>query len=84
METEYIIIILFNSKLEGMTYLHNNNLEFVFTDGNGFYDKYGVDVLVDFEYEEYQLNQISLQISDKNIPGSLYLDNGFIKYFKEI
>lgn len=84
METEFIIIILFNSKLEGITYLDNSEHKFVFTDGDEYYDKDGDIVDVDFEHETYTLDQISLQIGEKSLPGGLYLDNGFIKYFKEI
>lgn len=84
METEYIIIVRFNTKLDGLNYLHNNGYQFVFTDGDIFYDAYGVEVIVDFEHETHDFDKISLQVGSKDLPGSLYIDNGFIKYFKEV
>lgn len=87
MEKEYIILIKFNSKEEGLTYLSNSDVKFNFTDGNNVYDINGNTITIDGDYEIYNYTEIYIKnIKTNNIgivlPGELYLEDDLIKYIK--
>lgn len=87
MEKEYIILIKFNSKEEGLTYLSSSDVKFNFTDGNNVYDINGNVITIDGDYEIYNYSEIYIKnIKTNNIgvvlPGELYLEDDLIKYIK--
>jgi hypothetical protein len=83
-KVEYIVIIKFLTKSEGLVYLGDNNLEFSFkTKSNKFYDHLGNIVTAPDNYEEYEFGKISICDNIDPLPGELYTENGFLKYYKE-
>jgi hypothetical protein len=87
MEQEYIILIKFNSKEEGLTYLSNSDIKFNFTDGNDIYDINGNVITIDIDYKIYNYGEIYIKNIKRNnidiiLPGELYIEDDLIKYIK--
>lgn len=85
MEEKHIILIKFNSKEEGLSYLNNSNIKFNFTDGVNIFDINGNIINFNEEYqtlaiEEIFLGNIKPQVTD--LPGELFIENNLIKYIK--
>jgi hypothetical protein len=80
---EFIILIEFSSLENALLYIDVNNTRFSFSVAGETYSSDGdlIDVLDDFDI--ININDIYIDIYDNPLPGELYIENGFLKYYKE-
>jgi hypothetical protein len=84
MEIEKIIIVEFDSISNALGYLEDSGNYFSFKVGDLIYSELGEIISESSEYEVILFGEIWLNdISDNPHSGQLYIDNGFLKYYKE-
>jgi len=89
MENEHIVLVNFDTISEAVEFMNNINTPFAFMFENQTLKYVGGDSLLEIvdtpeEFELYSLGEIYLDIHEVPSPGILYIDNGFLKYYKEI
>lgn len=80
----HIIIPEFSTKEIGLKYLSDNKNYFSFFVENIVYDKDGYEIEKPSNSTIISINEIYLQINEKQSPGVLFIEGGFIKYYKSI
>lgn len=78
----YIIIPKFESKEIGLKYLSDNQKKFSFSVDDVVYDNNGIQLERPLNSTIVPIENIFLRIYDIQSPGSLYVESGFIKYYK--
>lgn len=82
---EYILIINFNSKEEALAYIQESGLSFSFSVLNvEIFNSIGELIEAPLEYNSFNVDEISLSNASDPLPGELYIEDGFLKYYKEI
>jgi protein associated with RNAse G/E len=89
MENEHITLVNFDTISEGVEFMININTPFAFMVDNQTFKYVGGDSLIEVvdtpeEFDLYNFGEIYLDIHEVPSPGVLYIDNGFLKYYKEI
>jgi hypothetical protein len=84
MVDEKIVLVEFNSVLEGLDYINNLPDKFCFYVGGETYDINGDFMETPINSEIFGVNNICINIINNTSPGQLYISDGFIKYYKEI
>jgi hypothetical protein len=84
MENEHIVLINFNNINDGVYFMSNINTPFSFMVDDVTYDYLGNIIQTPNDFDLYDLGEIYLDIHIIPSPGVLYVDNGFLKYYKEI
>ena len=85
MEKKYHIVIpKFESKEIGLKYLSDSQKYFSFSVDEIVYDMNGVVIERPSESTIISIKDIFLGIYDNSSPGVLYIESGFIKYYKII
>tara|TARA_Y100000389_G_C17430818_1_gene502485 strand:- start:263 stop:520 length:258 start_codon:yes stop_codon:yes gene_type:complete len=85
MEEKYTIIIKFNTKEEGLSYLNNSDIKFIFTDGIDIFDVNGNIINFNEPFTEIKINEIylgNIKSGLNYMPGELFLENNLIKFIK--
>lgn len=80
---EYIITPGFTTIEDGLKYLEDNNYEFSFSVNNETYNSNGVKINTPDNSEFILINNIYIDIYTNAGPGQLYVEDGFLKYYKE-
>lgn len=80
---EFIIIPEFITIEDGLKYIKDNDTKFSFSVNNETYSSDGVKIDVPINYEVININNIYIDIYDNPCPGQLYIENDFLKYYKE-
>ena len=83
MENEHIVLINFNDVNDGVAFMENINTPFSFIVNDMVYDYLGIQITTPSSYEVYNPNEIYLDIYKNPSPGVLYVDGGYLKYYKE-
>ena len=82
---EKIVIVEFNSISEALDYMKESGNSFAFKVTDDIYSDSGDIILIESEYTSVLINEIWLgDISNKSLPGVLYVEDGFLKYYKEV
>jgi hypothetical protein len=84
MENEHIVLINFDDINSGVYFMTTINTPFSFIVDNITYDYLGNVIQTPNDFDMYNLNEICLVIYDIPSPGVLYVNNGFLKYYKEV
>lgn len=84
MENEHIVLINFDDINSGIYFMTTINTPFSFIVDNVTYDYLGNVIQTPNDFDMYNLNEICLVIYDIPSPGVLYVNNGFLKYYKEV
>ena len=84
LEKEYIILLGFSSIQEGVDYMSLSPYTFAFSVGGVTYDFGGS--IIDTPNDSSIINEGHIFICNHSdpLPGSLYIDDDFLKYYKEI
>lgn len=82
-KNEIIILPIFDSIEEGSSYLTTNAYEFAFSVNNKTYSITGVEIDTPINSELIPINTIFIQLFNNPQCGQLYVEDGFLKYFKE-
>jgi hypothetical protein len=80
---EKIVLVEFNSVLEGLDYMNISPNKFCFYVDGQTYDINGNVIQTPNNSEIFGINNIYINITDDTAPGQLYISEGFIKYYKE-
>jgi len=84
-KVEYIIIINFSTKEEALSYMQSSGLNFSFSVANTEFFNSAGDIISEPEsYNSFDKGDISISDKADPLPGELYIENGFLKYYKEI
>jgi hypothetical protein len=82
---EYIVLINFQSINEGVNFVNTFITPFCFLFNGETYDSQGNIIQTPDEFVVYNPNEIYVSITELSpSPGDLYVENSFLKYFKEI
>jgi len=82
---EYIIIVNFPTKEEALAYIQESGLSFSFSVlGVEIFNPLGELIEAPLEYNSFNVDEISLSNTSDPLPGELYIEDGFLKYYKEI
>lgn len=84
MDNEHIILINFNTINDGIDFMANINTPFSFISNGVTYDYLGNVIQTPNDFDIYNLDEIYLDIHEVPSPSVLYIDNGFLKYYKQI
>ena len=84
MENEHIVLINFNTINDGIDFMSSINIPFSFIVSGITYDYLGNAIQTPDDFDVYNLGEIYLDIHEVPSPGVLYVNNGFLKYYKEI
>lgn len=82
-KNEIIILPIFNSIEEGSSYLTTSALDFAFSVNNKTYSITGIEIDTPINSQLIPINDIYIQLHGDPQPGQLYVEDGFLKYFKE-
>lgn len=82
-KNEIIILPIFNSIEEASSYLTTNALEFAFSVNNKTYSVTGIEIDTPINSQLIPINDIYIQLHSDPLSGQLFLEDGFLKYFKE-
>jgi len=83
-KTIYIILVGFNTLQEGLDYMTSSPYNFSFIVGGQTYDSLGNPIATPDNPEIIQYGQIYITDNENPAPGDLYIEDGFLKYYKEI
>jgi hypothetical protein len=83
MKTIYNILIEFNSKEEGLEYMQTSKYPFSFTDSLNIYNPEGDTIPPPENVSIYKPSEIFIGFEDIDAPGMLYVEDGFLRYYKE-
>lgn len=81
---EYIVLINFQSVSEGLEYVNGFQNPFCFLFSGNTYDPQGNTITNPIEFTQYEQGEIWVDIQDGVNPGQLYVENNFLKYYKEL
>lgn len=82
---EYIILINFQSIIDGVNFVSSFSKPFCFLFDGKTYDYEGNIVQTPDEFLTYNPNEIYVSITETEpISGGLYVEDNFLKYFKEL
>jgi hypothetical protein len=82
---EHIIIIDFPTKEEAMASFEELGFGFSFSvEESKFFNILGESITEPESYEKHKFNNIKVSNKIDPLPGELYVENGFLKYYKEI
>lgn len=84
MDNEHIILINFNTINDGINFMSNINTPFSFIVNDVTYDYLGNVIQTPTDFDMYNLGEIYLDIHGAPSPSVLYINNGFLKYYKQI
>jgi len=80
---EFIIIPEFTTIEDGLKYIVDNDIKFSFSVNNETYSSDGVKIDTPINCELININDIYIGINDNPSPGQLYIEDDFLKYYKE-
>lgn len=80
---EYIILPEFISVEDALTYLETKNVKFSFSVNNETYSSDGVQISTPNNSEIIPINDIYIDIYENPQPGQLYVEDDYLKYYKE-
>ena len=85
-EKEYIVLLGFNSVQDGIDYMQSSSRSFAFSVGGSTYDYEGNSISTPTDYSVINEGDIYIGELESQFPGpgDLYVEGGFLKYFKEI
>lgn len=81
---EYIVLINFQSVSDGLNYLNEFNTPFCFLVGGSTYDGSGNLITTPNDFIQYESGEIWIDIHETPHPGELYVESGFLKFYKEL
>ena len=81
---EFIILPEFLSIENALEYIETNDIKFSFSVNNETYSSDGVKIDNPIEFEIIPINKIFIGIYENPLDGQLYIENDFLKYYKEI
>lgn len=81
---EFIIIPRFNSMEDGLNYLNSNDIKFIFGVGDKIFDSNSTEIDIPYDSEIINIDNISISINEDPLPGQLYIEDDFLKYYKEL
>jgi hypothetical protein len=89
MENEHIVLVNFDLISTAVELMIGSSTPFAFMFEGNTYKYVGGASLIEMietpeEYNLYNFGDIYLDIHELPSPGVLYVDNGFLKYYKEI
>ena len=80
---EFIIIPEFTTIEDGLKYIVNNDIKFSFSVNNETYSSNGIKINTPNNSEIININNIFIGVYYNAGPGQLYIENDFLKYYKE-
>jgi hypothetical protein len=84
MKKEFIMLPQFTSKTAGLNYLKNTDNKFCFVAKNKVYDILGEEIISPDNSDIINITDIYIEIYENPQPGQLYIENDFLKYYKEM
>jgi len=81
--TEFIILPEFITIVNGLEYLETNKIKFSFSVNNETYSSDGVQISTPNNSEIIPINDIYIDIYENPQPGQLYVEDDYLKYYKE-
>lgn len=83
MKKEFIILPRFKSIMDGLNYLNGTEYKFCFVSDGIAYSIDGIRIESPDNAEVINIENIYIEIYEDPFPGQLYIENGFLKYYKE-
>ena len=80
---EFIIIPEFTSLINALDYIENNKIKISFSVNGVTYSSNGIKNYTPNNGTIMNINDIYIDIYVNPSPGQLYVDNDFLKYYKE-
>ena len=80
---EFIILPEFTSLANGLKYIKTNNINISFSVNGGIFSSNSIKIDVPNNSTIIPIDGIYIDIYDNPMPGQLYIDNDFLKYYKE-
>jgi hypothetical protein len=83
MKKEFIILPQFTSIVIGLNYLKSTENKFCFVAKNKTYSIDGKKIDTPDNSEVINIDDIYIELYGDPLPGQLYIENDFLKYYKE-
>ncbi len=83
MKKEFIILPQFTSIVTGLNYLKDTEHKFCFVAKNKTYNIEGKVIDTPDNSEVISIVDIYIELHEDPFPGQLYIENDFLKYYKE-
>lgn len=80
---EFIIIPEFTNLAYALKYIENSEVKFSFSVNGEIYSSNGIKNYTPNDGLIIEIDKINIIIYDNPLPGELYIDNDFLKYYKE-
>lgn len=80
---EFIVIPAFTSFVDALKYIENSKIKFSFSVNNETYSSNSIKNYTPTNGTVININDICIDIYVNPSPGQLYIDNDFLKYYKE-
>ena len=82
-ERVYTILIGFGTINEGIDFMTNSIYKIAFSVNNQTYNYLGQPIDTPLDSEIVMVGGVFITNTEDPAPGDVYIDNGFLKYFKE-
>ena len=83
-ERVYTILVGFNTLQDGIDYMSSSPYKIAFSVGGQTYDDLGNSIQTPDYSEIVMVGDVFITNTEGPAPGDLYIDNGFLRYYKEI
>tara|TARA_R110000868_G_scaffold105774_11_gene290465 strand:+ start:942 stop:1202 length:261 start_codon:yes stop_codon:yes gene_type:complete len=83
-EKEYIVLLGFDTVQDGIDYMQSSPYNFAFSVGGSTYDHDGNSISTPADSSVVNNGEMWVCNCENPIPGSPYINGGFLKYYKEI
>lgn len=80
---EFIIIPEFTNLAYALKYIENSEVKFSFSVNGEIYSSNGIKNYTPNDGLIIEIDKINIIIYNNPLPGELYIDNDFLKYYKE-
>lgn len=80
----HIILVGFNTLQDGIDYMVSSPYKFAFIVGGQTYDSIGNPITTPENSEVVNFGSIYITDNENPASGDLYIEGGFLKYYKEI